>query len=325
MFLSIQELVQEIENGKSTEDIVEERLAYLNSEEYQKNMQRSIEADFIQGFISDDEKVGFGLVDSTCYWMDEKQIFKDVIDSFIRKCAPEIKKTNSINVNALMSGVQHYFFRAQPNEDSLAVYQQMRQEGQSKNDIREDFGERLKKYLLSQKDESEKEELLSKIEERENIGSIVPIPISAIKGLGIGECTEMALMSQNLLSFLGYNTFMIEGKTFNSDGQIEGHHFNFIEKSGKYIVFDSALHFCAVAPEIKTPEELLIFDEINLQNKQGNRTYFSNRKGKIYSDPASRISLLAVKGENFRNSVMSDLQEIKLSKKITEKQSERDE
>ena len=65
MFLNIQELVQEIESGKSTEEIVEERLAYLNSKEYQKNMQRSEQADFIQGFISDDEKIGFGLVDTT--------------------------------------------------------------------------------------------------------------------------------------------------------------------------------------------------------------------------------------------------------------------
>ena len=38
MFLNIQELVQEIESGKSTEEIVEERLAYLNSKEYQKNI-----------------------------------------------------------------------------------------------------------------------------------------------------------------------------------------------------------------------------------------------------------------------------------------------
>ena len=41
MFLNIQELVQEIESGKSTEEIVEERLAYLNSKEYQKNMEKN--------------------------------------------------------------------------------------------------------------------------------------------------------------------------------------------------------------------------------------------------------------------------------------------
>lgn len=324
MFSNIQELVKEIEEGKSTEDIVEERLAYLNSEEYQRNMNRSKSSDFIQGFIAEDEKMGFGLVDSTCYWMDEKQIFKDVIDSLIRRNLSEVKKYNALNTKALMSGVQHYFLRAQPDKDSLEVYKQMVQEGKSKGEIREEFGERFKNYLLSKKDESEKKELLSEISNREDTGNIVPIPISAIKGLRIGECTEMALMSQNLMSFLGYNIFMIEGKTINSIGEQEAHHFNFIEKNGNYTVFDTATDFLAPAPDIKTPEELLIFDEMNLQNKQQNRVYFSNRKAKMYSNPEARIGLLAARGENFRNSAMSDLQGIRLSKRITEKTNERD-
>ena len=324
MFLNIQELVQEIESGKSTEEIVEERLAYLNSKEYQKNMQRSEQADFIQGFISDDEKIGFGLVDTTCYWMDEKQIFKDVIDSLIRKNISEVKKYNALNVKALMNGIQYYFLRAQPDKNGLEVYKQLSLEGKTRSDIREEFGERFKNYLLSRKGDIEKEELLVEINDRENVGNIIPIPISAIKGLGIGECTEMALMSQSLLSFLGYNTFMIEGKTINSLGNQESHHFNFIEKGGNYTVFDAATEFFAAATEIKTPEDLLIFDEMDLENKQQSRVYFSSRKAKIYSNPEAKIALLAKRGNNFRNSVMSDLHGIKLSKKITEKTDERD-
>ena len=168
MFLNIQELVQEIESGKSTEEIVEERLAYLNSKEYQKNMQRSEQADFIQGFISDDEKIGFGLVDTTCYWMDEKQIFKDVIDSLIRKNISEVKKYNALNVKALMNGIQYYFLRAQPDKNGLEVYKQLSLEGKTRSDIREEFGERFKNYLLSRKGDIEKEELLVEINDREN-------------------------------------------------------------------------------------------------------------------------------------------------------------
>lgn len=101
MFLDLQGLIQEIENEKSTENIVAERLEYLNSEEYQKNMQRNSDSskkNFIQGFISDDEKIGFGLIDTTCYWMDEKEIFKILIDSYIRNHVSEIKQINALQM-----------------------------------------------------------------------------------------------------------------------------------------------------------------------------------------------------------------------------------
>ena len=101
MFLDLQGLIQEIENEKSTENIVAERLEYLNSEEYQKNMQRNSDSskkNFIQGFISDDEKIVFGLIDTTCYWMDEKEIFKILIDSYIRNHVSEIKQINALQM-----------------------------------------------------------------------------------------------------------------------------------------------------------------------------------------------------------------------------------
>lgn len=316
MFLNLQELIKEIEDGKSTDDIVEERLTYLNSKEYKSKMNRSDKDDFIQGYISDDEKKSGTFGDCTYYWMDEKQIFKDVIDSIIRKNLPTIKQYNALSTPNLMQVVRNYFLGAQPNKESLLVYQQMINEGKSKANIREEFGERLTKHLLDKRDAESKKELYAQIEERENYGHIVPIPISSIKGLKIGECTEMALLSQNLLSFLGYNTFMVEGKTFNSKNKTEFHNFNFIEKDGRYYVFDSALSFFAVAPEIKTPEELLIFDKITLNNSQKSITYFSSRKSKVYSNPEKKLGILAERGSDFRNTAMSDLKGILLSKKV---------
>ena len=132
----------------------------------------------------------------------------------------------------------------------------------------------------------------------------------------------MALLSQNLLSFFGFNTFMIEGKTYNSENQTEFHNFNFIEKDGKYYAFDSAMSFYGVAPEIKTQEDLLIFDQMTLKNNQKSITYFSSRKSKLYSDPKSKLSILAERGSNFRNTAMSDLKGIFLSKKVINRESE---
>lgn len=324
MFLNIQELVQEIEDGKSTDDIVEERLSYLNSEDYKSKMHRSDRADFIQGYISDDEKMSGTFGDGTYYWMDEKQIFKDVIEAIVRKNLSTIKQHNGMPLQNLMQGIRHYFLRAQPNEESFVVYQQMIREGKSKANIREEFGERLIKHLLEKKDNDNREKLNSQIEERENYGNIVPIPISSIKGLNIGECTEMALLSQNLLSFFGYNTFMVEGKTYNSENKKEFHNFNFIEKDGKYFAFDSAMCFFGLAPEIKTPEELLLFDEMTLNNNQKSITYFSSRKSKIYNEPEKKLGILAERGANFRNTAMMDIKGILLSKKVIENQRESD-
>ena len=325
MFLNFEELIKEIENGKSTDDIVEERLVYLNSEEYKSKMNRSDRDDFIQGFIGEDEKKTGTYGDGTYYWMDEKQVFKDVIENVIRKNLSTIKQHNSLPVQNLMQGVIYYFFRAQPNKESLLVYQQMEGEGKSKADIRHEFGERLTKHLLDKQDAESKDELNAQIEEREEYGHMVPIPISYIKGLKIGECTEMALLSQNILSFFGYNAFMVEGKTYNSENQTEPHNFNFIEKDGKYYAFDSAMSFFGVAPEIKTQEDLLMFDQMTLNNNQKSITYFSSRKSKLYSDPESKLKLLAERGSNFRNTAMSDLKGILLSKKVINNQRESEE
>ena len=146
MFYDLQGLIREIESGKTTEEIIQERLSYLNSEEYQKNMKRSRSQEFIQGFISDDEKIGFGPITATNYWVDEKQIFEQFIDSFIRKHLSEIKKINSLPQYSLIKGIRNYFFNSEPNKDSLAIYQEMCKSGMSPEDIRYFFGSCYNKY-----------------------------------------------------------------------------------------------------------------------------------------------------------------------------------
>ena len=55
-----------------------------------------------------------------------------------------------------MNGIQYYFLRAQPDKNGLEVYKQLSLEGKTRSDIREEFGERFKNYLLSRKGDIEK-------------------------------------------------------------------------------------------------------------------------------------------------------------------------
>ena len=319
MFTILQELIQEIESGKDTQTIVKERLEFLKSDDYQSEMYKgnnTTSCEFIQGFISDDAIYGFGMMDTTQYWMDEENIYEEIIDDLIRKYLSSIKKANVLPMVNLINGIRHYFWNARPNKKSLEVLKQMQDEGLSPDTIREDFGNRYIQDCLKRKTDHEYQKLSNQIEESEDKGAFIPIPISAIKGLHIGECTEMALLSQNILSFLGYNSFMILGETINSYGQQEGHNFNAVEKDGTYIIFDSALAFCAVAPEIKMPEDLLIFGEMILKNKQKKVTYFSNRKSKPYIDAQAKMKILSQKGSNYRESAMSALKTIAISKQL---------
>lgn len=325
MFNNLQELVQEIESGKDTQTIVKERLEFLKSDDYQSKVYKgnnSASCEFIQGYISDDTTYGFGGIDTTKYWMDEEKIYEVIIDNLIRKYLDNIKSSNVLPMENLINGVRHYFQHGDPNNESLEVLKQMQREGLSHTAIRENFGQRYNQYLLNRKTDNEYQTLSTKIKECENYGNFISVPISAIKGLNIGECTEMALLSQNVLSFLGYNSFMVEGKSINSLGEQECHNFNAVEKYGKYIVFDSALMFCAIAPEIKTPEDLLIFDNMVLKNGQKEVTYFSNRKSEHYINPQEKMQILSQKGDKYRNSVMADLKNIMISKQLIEHKGE---
>lgn len=325
MFNNLQELIQEIESGKDTKTIVKDRLEFLKSDEYQSKMYKgnnSSTCEFIQGYISDDTIYGFGSMNDTTYWMDEEKIYEVIIDNLIRKYLSNIKNSNVLQMQNLIRGVRNYFQQATPNIESLEILNQMHHEGLSHDRIREDFGQRYNQHLLSKKTGEAYRRLSTQIDEGENFGHFVPIPISAIKGLNIGECTEMAMLSQNVLSFLGYNSFMIKGESFNYKGEKEGHNFNAIEKNGKFVVFDSALEFCAWAPKIKTPEDLLTFDNMVLENNQQKVTYFSSRRSEKYIEPKDKMKILAQKGDKYRNSVMSNLKDIMISKQLIEHEGE---
>ena len=319
MFNNLKELVMEIESGKDTETIVNERLEFLNSKEYQKEMKEGgndLEK-VIQGFISDDRILGISnFIDETQYWIDEKDYYTVVIDNLIRPHLQELKKIQSLPTKNLINGVRYYFQNGKPDKDGIEVFKKMKQAGMKEGQIREDFGTEYKKYMLAQKDENDYKELEDKVDE------FTPIPLSTVKGLGIGECLEMAMLSQNLLSFLGYNSFMILGKATNYKGEIEGHAFNCLEKGGKYLIFDSAMCFATITEDIKTPEDLLCFGEMSFKRGESKVTYFSPKEREKYKDPIKKMQALAVRGENYRNSAMLYLKKIEISKKLTKQSKE---
>ena len=71
-------------------------------------------------------------------------------------------------------------------------------------------------------------------------GDII-LPISSIKGAGVAACTEYAMLTQNCLAFLAYDTYMLGGQ-LSVNGRQEEHNFNVIKRpsSGKYAIVDTA-------------------------------------------------------------------------------------
>ena len=69
----------------------------------------------------------------------------------------------------------------------------------------------------------------------------VILPISSIKGAGIAACTENAILTQNCLAFLGYDTYLLGGELTVGE-KTEQHNFNVIRmpSDGRYAIVDSA-------------------------------------------------------------------------------------
>ncbi len=64
------------------------------------------------------------------------------------------------------------------------------------------------------------------------------LDISEICGYNVAKCTEHAMVTQNALSFLGYESFMMAGK-LKSNNNMEAHNFNVVKKNGKYYIIDT--------------------------------------------------------------------------------------
>ena len=115
MFNNIIELVNEIEKGKTNEEIITERLKYLNSSEYRNKQAITIKrmgSDVIcfhEGFISHDMIVSFSSkMNNAEYVIDEINIYSKILD-IVRKEIDFIKRTATFNLGQLFSLVRDYY------------------------------------------------------------------------------------------------------------------------------------------------------------------------------------------------------------------------
>ena len=92
MFNNLEELRTEILSGKTNEEIIKQRIAYLNSKEYRNSRLNTIRRPntsqtlFYDGFINPEEAIAFngGRVADCLYKMDDISIYESIIN-LIRK------------------------------------------------------------------------------------------------------------------------------------------------------------------------------------------------------------------------------------------------
>ncbi len=88
--------------------------------------------------------------------------------------------------------------------------------------------------------------------------------VSTLKGKGAAMCVERAMLSQNLLKSLGFDTVYKASGIKNND-KLEIHAYNLVTNNGKYYLFDSSIPteiYGKISPLIaEIPKE--IFDQIS--------------------------------------------------------------
>ena len=64
--------------------------------------------------------------------------------------------------------------------------------------------------------------------------------VSNLKGKNAAMCVERAIVVQNILKTLGYNSYY-KASGIVKDGKIEAHAYNLVENNGEYYIFDTAI------------------------------------------------------------------------------------
>ena len=259
MFYNIDELKQEILHGKSNEEIISERLKYLNSKEYKEsrmpNVQKGKMIYFLDGYIDENEEISFPEDFGTpVYKMDEVDIFYQILDLF---------RANMIVRPSDISNIVKGYLSSDEKSIYSNVAKSIKEIGESGNDpdyAREILPCLIYEYTHANYDGSLKDfyeaflvynkfvtgvninqELIEKycksVEGLEYDNPIVQF--SSIKGTGIAQCTEYAMLTQNCLAFLGYDVYFMGGKLKRE--KTEDHSFNIMKTTdGKYAIVDIA-------------------------------------------------------------------------------------
>lgn len=292
MFNNVMELIELIEKGISNEEIINERLKYLNSEEYRSKRKatKTITNElgdetkavlFHDGFIPKDMPIGLETDDSSnCYTINNINDLYEELLNYIRDNKETIKERKGIAIKYVGEIIKSYFMipRKESDKEAIEIIQQAyinhyKSKGQyteaeinkkAQLDVRKHIGG----YLAAWKDGvkaglfkgSFKEYMIfifSNREERNRLGDEIYewrkshqdegkqeistgkiLDISEICGYNVAKCTEHAMVTQNALSFLGYESFMMAGK-LKSNNNTEAHNFNVVKKNEKYYIIDT--------------------------------------------------------------------------------------
>lgn len=303
MFKNVEELRDLIKQGKTNEEIIKSQIEYLNSDDYCISKHETIKENdtdmiiFHEGFINKNMDVSFtgNRIVDIVYYHDNTEIY-DAIINLIR----DNMDKKGFSINCMMRIIRNYF---SINEDS--PYKQLYDFYKEKlpnqpyflrenlpyiimnykySNFDGDITEFGKAYLYNIAFYNTKDEKYRQESERyrnsidwdklDEIGNI-RLNLSDIKGAGLAACTEYAFLEQNILSFLGYEVYMVGGKIKKENGQEEAHNFNVIKRTnGNFEIIDTAQVTKCILPNINTSEELIGLKDIEAINGYGERIYY---------------------------------------------------
>lgn len=149
----------------------------------------------------------------------------------------------------------------------------------------------------------------------EKLNSILkaPINIDDIYGAGIGMCTERAILTQNICSFLGYNIYLMSGKIQNEgEDEFTPHSWNVIEQDGIYKIFDTAQSVLGETIEnVNSIEDLLKGKNITVENKSGQQIIYQ-----VSITKESELQKLAKEGAKYRYDATKYLKRLEMYREI---------
>lgn len=293
MFNNVMELIELIEKGISNEKIINERLKYLNSEEYRSKRKatKTITNEwgdetkavlFHDGFIPKDMPIGLETDDSSnCYTINNINNLYEELLNYIRDNKETIKERKGIAIKYVGEIIKSFFMipRKESDKEAIEIFKQAwintikrkfatgktdaeinrQAQLQVRNQIggiletwkdavkanlfKGDFKDYMMIYLYNLQERDRLSNEISKWRENHQDGGEqdflkgATLDISEICGYNVAKCTEHAMVTQNVLSFLGYESFMMAGKLkYNNT---EAHNFNVVKKNGKYYIIDT--------------------------------------------------------------------------------------
>ena len=303
MFKNVEELRDLIRIGKSNEEIIKGQLEYLNSKNYLSKRLETIREEgtdmiiFHDGFIPPNMKVAFrgNMVTDITYRHDDSEIY-DIVISLIRNNMDK----KGFSINHMMRIIRNYFAISDdsqykelvdfykeklPNNpyylrETLPHILNYYEHSNFDGDITE-FGKAYLYNMAYQQLGNEKYKDISKKylksidwDEIDKVGDI-ELSISDIKGSGLAACTEYSILEQNILSFLGYEVYMLGGMLKKNNGQKEAHNFNVLRRNEfQYEIIDTAQVVKQKIEELKYPQDLISLDGVKAINGNGQEVFY---------------------------------------------------